>query len=115
MPTAEQSSEFLLRRPLFSWTRIKGESDVQGGGGNGSITEGGGGGTNGGSTSPIGQAQILVQAVEDPPHVVGNQTLQPAAHLLTHGEGQIEVAGLRERGQAVKRGLLVPGFQIESR
>ena len=50
MPTAEQSSEFLLRRPLFSWTRIKGESDVQGGGGNGSITEGGGGGTNGGST-----------------------------------------------------------------
>ena len=27
----------LLKRPRFSWTRIKGESNVQGGGGNGSI------------------------------------------------------------------------------
>ena len=57
--------------------------------------------------------QILVQAVEEPLHVVGNQTPQPAAHLLTRSEGQVEVAGLRERGKAVERGLLVPGFQIQ--
>ena len=30
----------MLRRPRFSWTRIKGESDVQGGRGNGSVEEG---------------------------------------------------------------------------
>ena len=31
-----------LLRPRFSWTRIKGESDVQGGSGNGSVEEGAG-------------------------------------------------------------------------
>ena len=31
-----------LRRPQFSWTRIKGESDVKGGGGHGSVEEGAG-------------------------------------------------------------------------
>jgi hypothetical protein len=38
-----------LKRPRFSWTRIWGECDVQGGGGNGSIEEGEGFGANGGS------------------------------------------------------------------
>ena len=32
--------EHRLLRPRFSWTRIKGESDVQGGSGNGSVEEG---------------------------------------------------------------------------
>ena len=66
-------------------------------------------------TAPTGQAQILIQAVEEPLHVVGNQTPQPVAHLLTRGEGQVEVAGLRERGKAVERGLLGPGLQIQGR
>ena len=41
-----------LKRPRFSWTRIKGESNVQGGGGNGSVERRGTGrriGTDGGS------------------------------------------------------------------
>ena len=40
-----------LLRPRFSWTRIKGESDVQGGSGNGSVEEGAGSwvGADGGS------------------------------------------------------------------
>ena len=33
-----------LKRPRFSWTRIKGESNVQGGGGNGWVEEGAGSG-----------------------------------------------------------------------
>ena len=33
----EETLHALLKRPRFSWTRIKGESNVQGGGGNGSI------------------------------------------------------------------------------
>ena len=33
-----------LRRPQFSWTRIKGESDVKGGGGHGWVEEGAGSG-----------------------------------------------------------------------
>ena len=36
------ASEFRILRPRFSWTRIKGESDVQGGSGNGSVEEGAG-------------------------------------------------------------------------
>ena len=38
----EKYSCFLLvlRRPQFSWTRIKGESNVHGGGGNGSVKDG---------------------------------------------------------------------------
>ena len=63
--------------------------------------------------APTIQAQILVQAVEEPLHVVGNQTPQPAAHLPARGEGQVESACLRERGKAVERGLLTPGFQIQ--
>ena len=42
----------MLKRPRFSWTRIKGESNVQGGGGNGSVEGRGTGrgiGTDGGS------------------------------------------------------------------
>ena len=42
----------VLKRPRFSWTRIKGESNVQGGGGNGSVERRGTGrriGTDGGS------------------------------------------------------------------
>ena len=34
----------LVRRPQFSWTRIKGESDVKGGGGHGWVEEGAGNG-----------------------------------------------------------------------
>ena len=33
-----------MRRPQFSWTRIKGESDVKGGGGHGWVEEGAGSG-----------------------------------------------------------------------
>ena len=45
------SNEVEVRRPRFSWTRIKGESDVQGGRGNGSVEEGEGTwvGSDGGS------------------------------------------------------------------
>ena len=41
----------VIWRPRFSWTRIKGESDVQGGRGNGSVeaSEGSGIGADGGS------------------------------------------------------------------
>ena len=35
-------TRLMLLRPRFSWTRIKGESDVQGGSGNGSVEEGAG-------------------------------------------------------------------------
>ena len=43
-------------RPRFSWTRIKGESDVQGGSGNGSVEEGEGSwvGADGGSPEGSG-------------------------------------------------------------
>ena len=34
--------EIGVRRPQFSWTRIKGESNVHGGGGNGSVKDGDG-------------------------------------------------------------------------
>ena len=64
-------------------------------------------------TAPTVQAQPLVQAVQEPLHVVGNERPQPAAHLLTRGEGQVEAACLRERGEAVECGLLAPGFQIQ--
>ena len=63
--------------------------------------------------APTLQAQTLVQAVEEPLHVVGNQTPQPAANLLAPGEGQVEAASLRERGKAAERGLLVPRFQLQ--
>ena len=43
-----QNKQLRLKRPRFSWTRIKGESDVQGGGENGSV-EGRGTGRGGGS------------------------------------------------------------------
>ena len=62
-------------------------------------------------TAPTVQAQTLVQAVEKPLHVVGNETAQPAAHLLTRGEGQVEPASLRERGKAGESCLLVQGFR----
>ena len=54
-PEAEDCEEGVpqpsVRRPQFSWTRIKGESDVQGGSGNGSVEEGAGSwvGADGGS------------------------------------------------------------------
>ncbi len=41
-PRANSGPLTLLLRPRFSWTRIKGESDVQGGSGNGSVEEGAG-------------------------------------------------------------------------
>ena len=47
--------ELSLKRPRFSWTRIKGESNVQGGGGNGSIEgRGTGRGIGGDGGSPKG-------------------------------------------------------------
>ena len=42
--TPVQSSLNQVRRPQFSWTRIKGESDVKGGGGHGWVEEGAGSG-----------------------------------------------------------------------
>ena len=45
----------LLRRPQFSWTRIKGESDVKGGGGHGSVEEGAGSGVGADGGSPEGE------------------------------------------------------------
>ena len=65
-----------------------------------------------GSLAPTSQAQVLVETVEEPLDVVGNQTPQPAAHLLTRGQGQVEVACLRERGKTLERGLLLPGLKI---
>ena len=44
-----------LRRPQFSWTRIKGESDVKGGGGHGSVEEGAGSGVGADGGSPEGE------------------------------------------------------------
>ena len=43
----------VLKRPRFSWTRMKGESNVQGGGGNGSI-EGRGTGRGTGAAAGAG-------------------------------------------------------------
>ena len=43
------------RRPQFSWTRIKGESDVKGGGGHGSVEEGAGSGVGADGGSPEGE------------------------------------------------------------
>ena len=43
-----------LKRPQFSWTLIRGESNVQGGGGNGSIEERAGEGVGGDGGSPEG-------------------------------------------------------------
>ena len=42
-------------RPRFSWTRIKGESDVQGGSGNGSVEEGAGSRVGADGGSPEGE------------------------------------------------------------
>ena len=44
-----------VRRPQFSWTRIKGESDVKGGGGHGSVEEGAGSGVGADGGSPEGE------------------------------------------------------------
>ena len=44
-----------LLRPRFSWTRIKGESDVQGGSGNGSVEEGEGSWVGADGGSPEGE------------------------------------------------------------
>ena len=44
-----------LRRPRFSWTRIRGESDVEGGGGHGSVEEGAGSGVGADGGSPEGE------------------------------------------------------------
>ncbi len=44
-----------VRRPRFSWTRIKGESDVQGGRGNGSVEEGEGSWVGADGGSPEGE------------------------------------------------------------
>ena len=46
--------QYLLKRPQFSWTLIRGESNVQGGGGNGSIEERAGEGVGGDGGSPEG-------------------------------------------------------------
>ena len=45
---------FRVKRPQFSWTLIRGESNVQGGGGNGSIEERAGEGVGGDGGSPEG-------------------------------------------------------------
>ena len=47
-------AEVSLKRPQFSWTLIRGESNVQGGGGNGSIEERAGEGVGGDGGSPEG-------------------------------------------------------------
>ena len=44
----------MIKRPQFSWTLIRGESNVQGGGGNGSIEERAGEGVGGDGGSPEG-------------------------------------------------------------
>ena len=46
--------EMFVKRPQFSWTLIRGESNVQGGGGNGSIEERAGEGVGGDGGSPEG-------------------------------------------------------------
>ena len=46
--------EEAVKRPQFSWTLIRGESNVQGGGGNGSIEERAGEGVGGDGGSPEG-------------------------------------------------------------
>ena len=51
----EGAADFMvLKRPQFSWTLIRGESNVQGGGGNGSIEERAGEGVGGDGGSPEG-------------------------------------------------------------
>ena len=47
-------TEGILKRPQFSWTLIRGESNIQGGGGNGSIEERAGEGVGGDGGSPEG-------------------------------------------------------------
>ena len=44
----------MVKRPQFSWTLIRGESNVQGGGGNGSLEERAGEGVGGDGGSPEG-------------------------------------------------------------
>ena len=57
-PERAASSAFVLKRPQFSWTLIRGESNVQGGGGNGSIEERAGEGVGGaGEAGPLAPGQ----------------------------------------------------------
>ena len=51
---ARPNRQILIKRPQFSWTLIRGESNVQGGGGNGSIEERAGEGVGGDGGSPEG-------------------------------------------------------------
>ena len=51
----QQQQQHPVRRPQFSWTRIKGESDVKGGGGHGSVEEGAGSGVGADGGSPEGE------------------------------------------------------------
>ena len=51
---AHEEVWFSIKRPQFSWTLIRGESNVQGGGGNGSIEERAGEGVGGDGGSPEG-------------------------------------------------------------
>ena len=50
----EANNDVIIKRPQFSWTLIRGESNVQGGGGNGSIEERAGEGVGGDGGSPEG-------------------------------------------------------------
>ena len=45
----------IVRRPQFSWTRIKGESDVKGGGGHGWVEASAGSGVGADGGSPEGE------------------------------------------------------------
>ena len=58
MDAQRKRSTLHVKRPRFSWTRIKGESNVQGGGGNGSVERRGTGrriGTDGAGSLAPGQ------------------------------------------------------------
>ena len=51
----QRAAELELRRPQFSWTRIKGESDVKGGGGHGWVEASAGSGVGADGGSPEGE------------------------------------------------------------
>ena len=112
-----------LRRPQFSWTRIKGESNVHGGGGNGSVKDGDGscvGATGVGADAAVAGAGALAPGQRWKERALAGLALglkghvgEPAVMALDAakrhiGELSMENELLRARARAAERRLPVP-------
>ena len=108
-----------MRRPRFSWTRIKGESDVQGGGEHGSVKEREGTWVGADGGSPEGDWSARRRRGRRGGGLAGlelglkDQAGEPAVAALDTakrhiGELSMEVELLRERARAAERRLPLP-------